>query len=235
LRSIIIIYIFLIFTLSGQCRLPESERSKVVLKRQSPVLQKQFKNKKLLLGSKIFIRIFKEEKKLEIWVEKNRKYVLFKSYPVLKFSGKLGAKLKEGDYQAPEGFYYVTAKRMNPNSRFHLSFNIGYPNVYDKSLNRTGSAIMVHGNKLSIGCFAMGDEGIEEIYSIAHHALNNGQKFFRVHIFPFHLTDSKLKRHKKSKWYSFWENLKEGYQWFEKYKKPPNVEVNNKRYVFSKS
>ncbi len=135
--------------------------------------------------------------------------------------------------KAPEGFYFVTPKRLNPHSRFHLSFNLGYPNTYDLAYGRTGSALMVHGDCQSIGCFAMTDEKIEEIYTIANAALRNGQKFFRVHIFPFQMNTENMKKHEKSKWYSFWKNLKEGYDFFEQNNHvPPNVEVVNKRYVF---
>ena len=125
--------------------------------------------------------------------------------------------------------------RMNPRSRFHLSFNIGYPNTYDRAHKRTGSALMVHGNCVSIGCYAMTDAGIEEIYSLCDAALMNGQRFFRVHAFPFRMTNTNMKRHQSSKWIVEWKNLKQGYDWFEKTKRPPNVTVSGKQYLFSKT
>ncbi len=213
---------------------PQSKRAQTVVAKQLPKLRQEFKQAKLKLGAPIFIRIFKQEKKLEIWVQKNSKFVLFKTYPIAYYSGTLGPKFKEGDSQAPEGFYYVLPSQMNPNSRFHLSFNIGYPNQYDRAKQRTGSAIMVHGNTVSIGCFAMTDQLIEEIYTIADQALNAGQKFFRVHVFPFRMTAANMQRHAKSAHYQFWKNLQVGYLFFERTKQPPNVTVRNKQYQFGK-
>ena len=184
------------------------------------------------LGDPIFIRIFKEEQKLEIWTKVKRSFKLYKEYPICYFSGNLGPKLAEGDKQSPEGFYFVTKHQLNPKSRFHLAFNIGYPNKYDRFHKRTGSAIMVHGNCVSIGCYAMTDVKIDEIYSLADQALSKSQKFFRVHIFPFKMTKKNLDKYKNSRWYSFWLNLKEGYDIFEHAGIPPNVEVKDGRYVF---
>lgn len=199
-----------------------------------PELKNRLKKQELELGAPIFIRIFKESEELEIWIEKSEQFVLFRSYPICKYSGELGPKLKEGDRQSPEGFYFVTPIQMKEDSTYHLAFNLGYPNAFDRSHHRTGSYLMVHGNCVSIGCFAMTDKGIEEIYLLADAALKHGQPFFRVHIFPFRMTEKNMIRHKNSKWTAFWENLKEGYDHFEHYKKPPNVEVQNKRYIMEK-
>ena len=122
---------------------------------------------------------------------------------------------------------------MNPNSQYHLSFNIGYPNEFDRGHGRTGSAIMIHGNSVSIGCLAMTDENIEEIYTLCDAASAGGQEFFRVHIFPFRMTNGMMKANTGSKWKSFWENLKQGYDQFEKSGIPPEVTVENRRYVFA--
>ncbi|WP_418312578.1 L,D-transpeptidase family protein [Pseudoalteromonas aliena] len=148
------------------------------------------------------------------------------------FSGDLGPKLKEGDNQSPEGFYYVNASRLNPWSSYHLSFNLGFPNKYDRAHNRTGSALMVHGNCVSIGCYAMTDEYINEIYALAAAALKSGQPFFRVHSLPFKLDDEVLSKYRANQWYSFWFNLKEGYDYFNTHKQPPNVEVSSRIYTF---
>ncbi len=150
-------------------------------------------------------------------------------------SGQLGPKLAEGDRQAPEGFYFVTRSMMHPTSRYHLAFNIGYPNRYDTAHARTGSFIMVHGNTQSIGCFAMTDEKIEEIYTLCDAALRNGQNYFRVHVFPFRMTDARMKAENGHRWISFWRNLQEGYLWFEEKARPPNVEVAQKKYIFEGS
>ena len=211
---------------------PSSRRSRDAIARAGPKLITELQKQGLVYGSPIFIRVFKEEMELEVWVEKEEKFQLFQTYPIVACSGKLGPKLRQGDRQAPEGFYRVTPARMNPNSRFHLSFNLGYPNAYDQALGRTGSALMVHGSNVSIGCFAMSDAKIEEIYTLADAALRNGQRSFFVHGFPFRMTDVNMRKHGRSKWRSFWRNLKEGYDLFEKTGQPPTVTVRNNRYAF---
>jgi len=121
---------------------------------------------------------------------------------------------------------------MNPMSRFHLSFDLGYPNAYDRYYGRTGSALMVHGDCVSIGCYAMTDPGIEEIYALADAALRGGQPFFRVHIFPFRRTPDRIRRSRGSRWWEVWRNLQEGYAFFEREGRPPDVNVREGRYVF---
>ena len=211
-----------------------SSLSKNTLAKVYPQLDKDFKVQEVKLGSQIFIRIFKQEAVLEIWVKSNDKFVLFRKYPICTFGSEgLGPKLTEGDGKAPEGFYFVKPNQMNPFSRYHLSFNLGYPNQYDRTHGRTGSALMVHGNCVSVGCYAMTDERIEEIYSIAHIALEKGQSFFRVHVFPFKMTDENMRLHKNSTWYDFWLNLKQGYDYFENNNHTlPNVLVKNNLYTF---
>jgi len=179
------------------------------------------------------MRIFKQEKVLELWIRgRDGRFVLFFSYPVCYFSGNLGPKLKVGDRQSPEGFYTVPASALNPYSSYHLSFNLGYPNAFDRSHGRTGSALMVHGDCVSIGCYAMTDPLIEEIYTLADAALRNGQPAFQVHVFPFRMTAETLARQRRSSWYSFWENLKQGYDLFERDRVPPAVSVRDQRYRF---
>lgn len=191
----------------------------------------QVQNAGFAWGSPVFMRIFKQERTLEVWLKKDSAYVLFRSYPICSYSGNLGPKLAEGDRQAPEGFYHVRKSSLNPNSRYHLSFNLGYPNRFDRSHGRTGSYLMVHGDCVSIGCYAMTDAKIEEIYGLAEAALNNGQAQFQVQAFPFRMTDENLAQHTNSEWYDFWLNLQEGYQAFEQTQQPPKVSTQNKRYV----
>ncbi len=188
-----------------------------------------------MYGSPIYIRIFKESAELEIWIKKNDIFELFKTYDICAFSGSLGPKTKRGDWQAPEGFYFVRPGNLNPWSSYHLSFNLGYPNAYDRAHGYTGSALMVHGKCVSIGCYAMTDKYINEIYALAHAAFEQGQAYFRVHIFPFRMEEAKLKKHRKNKWHGFWKNLQEGYEYFNTHKTPPNVIVKNKRYHFEPS
>lgn len=189
--------------------------------------------KKLELGSPVFIRAFKEEKELELFVQNKDtgRFELFRKYPIVAASGDIGPKLVEGDGQVPEGFYFVPPSAMNPNSAFHLAFNIGFPNEYDRAHDRNGTFIMIHGSNVSIGCLAMTDEKIEEIYTICQAAHEGGQAYFRVHIFPFRMTEERMGK-AVSEWLPFWQNLKTGYDLFEKNKVPPNVTVKDKQYMF---
>ncbi len=181
----------------------------------------------------IFVRIFKEENELEIWKAKaDGRFHHFKTYPICNYSGGLGPKFKQGDKQSPEGFYKVSAKQMNPNSSYHLSFNLGYPNAFDKSHKRTGNYLMVHGDCKSAGCYAMTDALIEEIYAFAREAFSGGQKAFDVHAYPFRMTNGNMQRHVKNKHYAFWRNnLYQGYRDFENVKLPPKVDVCERRYL----
>ena len=229
--------IFLVFLSSSLKALavdiPTSARSERSIASVEKELKEQLSTQGLKYGSPIFIRIFKDPGVLEVWVESNNgTFVNFKNYNICIFSGGLGPKLKEGDEQSPEGFYFVNAGRLNPWSRFHLSFNLGYPNQYDRFHGRTGSALMVHGNCVSIGCYAMTDSYINEIYALTVSALQSGQPFVRVHSFPFKLESDNLSTYRNSQWYPFWLNLKEGYDYFNKHKRPPNVEVEQGKYVF---
>jgi len=209
-------------------------REKDVIQRMTPRLTRELEAKGLTLGSPVFIRIFKESRELELWVrhQTSGKYRHFKTWNIAAMSGQLGPKTSEGDFQAPEGFYHVGPSRMKPNSTFHLAFNIGYPNTYDHEHQRTGSFIMVHGNRVSVGCFAMTDPSIEEIYTLSSLALSNGQAYFRIHSFPFRMTPERLTRETQNRWHDYWTNLKEGYDWFENHGTPPDVSVKNKRYTF---
>ncbi len=194
-------------------------------------LTERLEEKGVKLGDPIFMRIFKKESELELWIKKDSKFILFTTYPICTWSGYLGPKLKRGDYQSPEGFYTVSKKQLNPNSKYHRSFNLGYPNLFDKAHERTGDYLMVHGNCVSAGCYAMTDPVITEIWSIVTASLNNGQKRFHVHAFPFRMTEINLAINNDNRWYSFWKNLKVGYDIFEQYHTPPKIEVCNKTYI----
>jgi len=166
---------------------------------------------------------------------KDGRFVLDRSFDVCTWSGDLGPKLREGDGQSPEGFYFIRPSSLNPNSSYHLSFNLGFPNAYDRAHGRTGSFLMVHGDCVSIGCYAMTDTGIEEIYADVEAAFADGQDFIRVHVFPFEMTEENLEAQRGSLNYAFWENLKTGWDWFERDHIPPNVTVVNKVYRFEAS
>ncbi|MGD9784422.1 MAG: L,D-transpeptidase family protein [Hyphomicrobiaceae bacterium] len=208
-----------------------------------PADQPLTKNALMLLGNKgmdarqpIYVRIFKQESELEVWKQRDDgRFYHFKTYPICTWSGDLGPKIQQGDKQAPEGFYRVTNQQLNPNSKFHVAFNLGYPNAYDRSHGRSGDFLMVHGKCSSAGCYAMTDALIEEIYGLAREALRGGQQQIEVHAFPFRMTAENMARYKKSKWVSFWKVLKAGYDHFETYRVPPEVAVCERRYVVNVS
>ena len=183
--------------------------------------------------SPILVRIFKEEAELEIWKQDAEgRFALLKTYPICRWSGELGPKVKEGDRQAPEGFYTITPGQMNPNSNYYLSFNLGFPNAYDRANDRTGAFLMVHGDCSSAGCYAMTDEQIQEIYALGRDSFLGGQKSFQVQAYPFRMTPLNLAKHRNSPHMAFWRMIKEGNDHFEVTKAEPHVDVCDKHYVF---
>ena len=201
----------------------------------SQAVLKTMKSKGMTRTSPILGRIFKEEGKLEIWKQKdNGRYDIIASYDICKYSGKLGPKFVEGDRQAPEGFYTVRPGQMNPNSSYHLSFNIGYPNAYDRANGRSGANLMVHGACSSSGCYSMTDGQMEQIYAFARDAFQGGQTEFQIQAFPFRMTAANMARYRDDPNYEFWAMLKEGYDHFEITKTPPKVDVCEKKYVFNR-
>jgi murein L,D-transpeptidase YafK len=213
-------------------RVQTSERSIEVTERVAPLVQQRLNTIGRQLGDPIFFRIIKATNTLEVWVGGDS-WALLGTWPVCAWAGSLGPKLAEGDEQSPEGFYFITPGRMNPNSQWHLGMNIGYPNAYDRFHERTGSFIVIHGVCGSSGCFAMTNPLIEELWVLAEAALNEGQDLIRVHIFPFEMTDANLRAHADSPWHDFWLNLQEGWNFFETHGSPPNVDVLDGRYAFS--
>ena len=194
---------------------------------------------RVLPGAELYIRILKTTQtqakgELQLWKRgAGGQYDLDRSFDICTWSGDLGPKLREGDGQSPEGFYFIKPASLNPNSSYHLSFNLGFPNAYDRAHDRTGSFLMVHGECVSIGCYAMTNDGIEEIYADVEAAFAGGQSFIRVHIFPFEMTAENLEAQRDNPNHAFWKNLKTGWDWFEREKTPPNVTVPNKAYIFN--
>lgn len=189
----------------------------------------------MMQNAPIFIRIFKQESEFEVWKKRSDGFFYhFKTYPICNWSGKLGPKQRDGDRQAPEGFYTVWAGQMNPKSKYHLSFNLGYPNRLDRSYGRTGKHLMVHGDCTSAGCYAMTDALVEEIYGLAREAIKGGQKGFRVQAFPFRMTKANMRKYRKHKWARFWRMLKVGYDEFLRTRIPPRVDVCGRRYMINK-
>lgn len=240
--SLPFLYLFPLLAMAGLClpgrttattETPSSPNSLEVRDRVAPELERTMANKGMRLGSPIFIRIFKESDELEVWVMRGSTFSLFKIYTICDYSGSLGPKEREGDKQSPEGFYRVGVSQLNPWSKFHLAFNLGYPNEYDLAHGRTGRSLMVHGRCSSVGCFAMTDYRMEEIYTLADAALAHDQDSFAVHIFPFRMTEANMQQHRKNPWYPFWRNLQEGYDLFERTANPPRVAVDENRYIFN--
>jgi murein L,D-transpeptidase YafK len=184
------------------------------------------------LEQPILIRIYKREFELEVWKAKDGRYHHFATYPICRWSGRLGPKLKEGDRQSPEGFYTVGKSQLNPNSRWRRSFNLGFPNLYDRAHARTGSFLMVHGGCGSVGCYAMTDPVIDEIWKIVTSALDAGQRRFQVQAFPFRMTQENLSTKTADLLYPFWRTLKAGADQFDQTGLPPRVRVCKGEYVF---
>ncbi len=181
--------------------------------------------KGLKVGDPLFIRIFKVESQLEIWMQKEDRFVLFATYPICHWSGTIGPKIREGDKQAPEGFYTITRRQLHLAGRWPRSLNLGFPNVLDKTLSRTGNYILIHGGCSSVGCYAMTNTVIEEVFRLTSGSLAAGQTYVPVHVFPFRMTPVNMAQHTSSEWAPFWANLKEGYDAFERTRVPPRVSV----------
>jgi murein L,D-transpeptidase YafK len=207
-----------------------SERA---LRPLSPEMTRELEKKNMPKESPILVRLFKEESELEVWKQDTTgRFALLKTYPICRWSGELGPKVREGDRQAPEGFYTITPGQMNPNSSYYLSINLGFPNEFDRAWGRTGDFLMIHGVCSSRGCYAMTDEQIGEIYALAREALFGGQQTFQVQAFPFRMTPLNMARHRTNPNMAFWKMLKEGYDHFELTRLEPKVNVCEKRYVF---
>ena len=198
-----------------------------------PKLIQAMVEKDMDLNSPILVRLFKQEAELEIWKQDRAgRFALLKTYPICRWSGDLGPKIKEGDRQAPEGFYSISPAQMNPQSAYYLSFNTGYPNAFDKALGRTGSQLMVHGDCSSRGCYAMTDEQIAEIYSLGRESFFGGQKSFQLQAYPFKMTPINMAKHRNNPNMPFWRMIKQGYDHFEVTKHEPKVDFCEKKYVF---
>lgn len=200
----------------------------------SPQVQSLMAEKGMNARSPILIRAYKKESELEVWKQNaSGEYALLKTFPMCRWSDQLGPKKTEGDRQVPEGFYGITQQQLNPYSNFYLSFNVGYPNAYDRAHGRNGSLIMVHGACSSRGCFSMTDEQISDIYALAREAFGGGQKVIQMQSLPFRMTAENLARYRADENMPFWKNLKEGADHFEVTKREPQVAVCARRYVFN--
>jgi murein L,D-transpeptidase YafK len=198
-----------------------------------PEMTRDLEKKNMPKESPILVRLFKEESELEVWKQDTTgRFALLKTYPICRWSGELGPKIREGDRQAPEGFYTINPGQMNPNSSYYLAINLGFPNEFDRAWGRTGDFIMIHGICSSRGCYAMTDEQIGEIYALARESFFGGQQTFQVQAYPFRMTPLNMARHRTNPNMAFWKMLKEGYDHFELTRLEPKVNVCEKRYVF---
>jgi murein L,D-transpeptidase YafK len=208
------------------------------LKRKEDTLQKQFVAKGLTWPAKyIYLRSFKYDSQLEVWVKNDLKdpFQLFKTYKVCALAGSLGPKRMEGDYQVPEGFYYID--EFNPNSNYYLSLGINYPNVSDRILSdslRPGDGIYIHGSCVTVGCIPITDQQIDEVYILAAMAKDQGQDYIPVHIFPIRFNvqksvnfldnltkdDAALRK--------FASRMEDAFDYFNKYKQLPIVMIGEK-------
>jgi murein L,D-transpeptidase YafK len=217
----------------GGCDTDGTDFSARALKPLSPAMLAELERRSMPKDSPILVRLFKEDAEFEVWKQDTSgRFALLKTYPICRWSGELGPKVKEGDRQAPEGFYAITPAQMNPNSHYYLAFNIGYPNTFDRAWGHTGSDLMVHGDCSSRGCYAMTDEQIGEIYALARESFFGGQRSFQVQAYPFHMTAANMARHRNNPNMPFWTMLKEGSDHFELTHLEPKVDVCDKRYVF---
>jgi murein L,D-transpeptidase YafK len=219
-------------TLAG-CQTDGTDYSLRALQPLSQPVLAELERKRMPKESPILVRLFKEEAKLEVWKEDDTgRFGLLKTYPICRWSGELGPKVKQGDRQAPEGFYTITPAQLNPNSNYYLAVDIGYPNAFDRAYGRTGGDVMIHGDCSSRGCYAMTDEQITEIYSLARESFFGGQRSFQVQAYPFRMTPVNMAKHRNNPNMPFWRMLKEGNDHFEVMRLEPKVDVCEKRYVF---
>jgi murein L,D-transpeptidase YafK len=193
-------------------------------------LAERLAEKGLKSGLPVLLRIFKEDSELELWMEKDGAYVHFATYPICHWSGTLGPKMREGDRQTPEGFYAIARRQLHHEGRWPQSINLGFPNAFDRAHSRDGSYILMHGGCSSVGCFAMTNAVIGEVYGLARAALAGEQRFLPVHVFPFRMTDERIASRASNEWSGFWRDLKQGYDSFERTRRPPVVSVCEGRY-----
>lgn len=231
LLLLVTIAVWLLFKASAQ-DVPSSPRSVQAVSETTVGVTETLSQKQIRKGAPVYIQIIKADDVLRLYLQtEDGTYDLFRTYHICAWSGRLGPKLREGDGQSPEGFYSIKPDQMNPNSSFHLSFNLGYPNQYDRAHGRTGTFLMVHGNCVSIGCYAMTDESISEIWTLMVWAFEDGQTAIPVHIFPFELSDSNLERYGDHEWIEFWRTLQPAWKVFLEKKIPPSISIAGRDYL----
>jgi murein L,D-transpeptidase YafK len=233
MSKLILVLLLSLFLFNPKNNLPDSKLAKDVRVKVWPKLQSELTDKGLNINSAVYLRIFKDESLLEFWIKSGLRYQLFKSYEICYFSGGLGTKTRSGDGKSPEGFYTIEPGQLNPASNYYLAINIGYPNKLEKLKGYTGDAIMIHGHCASIGCYAMTNPGIEEIYTLVYKAFESGQQKIRLDIFPFRMDDQHLKNYATNSFLPFWKSMKPGYDLFEKKHIPAATVIKAREYFFN--
>jgi len=231
-KIFIILLLSYLVVINPKPELPDSKRAGDVRTKVWPALQKELKDKGFNDGSPIYIRIFKDQDALEVWKKNGNKYKLFKTYQICYYSGNLGTKTKFGDNKSPEGFYSIEPRQLNPVSNYYLAINVGYPNRVEQLKGYTGDAIMIHGHCASIGCYAMTDARIEEIYTLVYKAFEAGQQKINLDIFPFRMDNAHMDFYSYQPYMAFWKTLKPGYEKFEKTHLPVTYHIKGKDYAF---
>ncbi|SDF21292.1 Murein L,D-transpeptidase YafK [Mucilaginibacter pineti] len=233
-KLLVVMALLFLMVTGHKTNLPDSKRASDARAKVWPQLQKELTGKGFNTYGSIYIRVFKDIEQMEIWVKLGSKYKLFKTYDVCYYSGGLGPKTKTGDGKSPEGFYTIEPKQLNPVSNYYLAINVGYPNKVEQLKGYTGDAIMVHGHCASIGCYAMTNPKIEEIYTLVYQSLAAGQQKIHLDIFPFKMDEDHLKFYAAYKQDAFWRTMKPGYELFEKKHIPADYEVKGKEYAFKR-
>lgn len=220
---------------SASVSVPSSQRSRRAEERGAMLLSPALRSEGSSLGAPVFIQIFKRPSVLKLFMRQDHgeRFVPIAHFPVCARSGDIGPKQREGDNQAPEGLYTVRPRQMNPHSSFHLSFNLGFPNAAERARGWTGSFLMVHGGCASIGCYAMTDPIIEQIWAVMAAAFRAGQPAIDVHCFPFSLSETDSEAHRGSRFSEYWAEIAPAYQIFDRTQRPPRVRIRNGRYLVS--
>jgi murein L,D-transpeptidase YafK len=193
----------------------------------------EFFSRNLELGSPVFIRVYKQTSEMQLWVQQGSHYVLFKTYGICRWAGGLGPKFYEGDNQSPEGLYHITSSDLIVNPRWDRAMNINYPNNFDRANGRTGSSILIHGKCASIGCFAIQDANVEEVYAAVRAALHNGQARVPVLVLPFRFAEVAPSVNDTLKMDNFWIDLRRADLLFDRDRIPPAAWLCDGRYYFS--
>lgn len=232
MRSVLLLFLLNFLVAYASADIPESDRSRKAINRVEAALSADLSHKSLKLGAPIFIQITKQPAELRVFVEDDSgRFRPFRTYPICAYSGGLGPKKRQGDGKSPEGIYSIRPRQMNPASSYHLSFNLGYPNAFDRSKGYTGDFLMVHGRCVSIGCYAMTDPAMDEIWTLMVNAFSHGQRDIQVHIFPYKMNWPVRSLPRPHPDFDFWSGLAPAWTQFARTEIPPKISVAAGQYV----